>query len=159
MHDGLQKIPFWQTGSLSVKNPQSYRSPRFVRLCDMYYHFCTIKILVHPVSHNYIICGTQLLPEAISLDGSSIVQNQDFCFWGGSCTGFFGFLVLKVYFGVRTMCKKFHKVCSLGCDLLRVTVLRFSLSPCNAVTTVKSGLDYGILILGNIFPNFPEYFS
>ena len=69
------------------------------------------------------------------------------------------FLVPKVYFGVRTMCKKFHKVGSLRCDLARVTVLRFSLSPCNAVTTVKSGLDYGILILGNIFPNFPEYFS
>ena len=69
------------------------------------------------------------------------------------------FLVPKVYFGVRTMCKKFHKVGSLRCDLARVTVLRFSLSPSNAVTTVKSGLDYGMLILGNILPNFPEYFS
>ena len=46
------------------------------------------------------------------------------------------FLVPKVYLGVKTMCKKFHKVCSLGCDLLRVTVLRFSLSPSNAVTAV-----------------------
>ena len=26
-------------------------------------------------------------------------------------------LVQKVYFGVKTMCKKFHKVCLLGCDL------------------------------------------
>ena len=32
----------------------------------------------------------QLLPEAISLDGSSIVQNQEFCFWEDSCAGFFG---------------------------------------------------------------------
>ena len=30
------------------------------------------------------------------------------------------FLVPKVYFGVRTMCKKFHKVGSLRCDLARV---------------------------------------
>ena len=46
------------------------------------------------------------------------------------------FLVPKVYFGVRTMCKKFHKVGSLRCDLARITILRFSLSPCNAVTAV-----------------------
>ena len=51
------------------------------------------------------------------------------------------FLVPKVYFGVRTMCKKFHKVGSLRCDLARVTILRFSLSPCNAVTAVIG--DFG----------------
>ena len=46
------------------------------------------------------------------------------------------FLVLKVYFGVKTMCKKFHKVCLLGCDLARGPILRLSHSPSNAVTAV-----------------------
>ena len=32
-------------------------------------------------------------------------------------------LVPKVYFGVKTMCKKFHKVGSLRCDLARVPIL------------------------------------
>ena len=29
----------------------------------------------------------------------------------------------NVYLGVKNMCKKFQKVVTLGCDLLRVTVL------------------------------------
>ena len=33
------------------------------------------------------------------------------------------FLVPKVYLGVKTMCKKFQKVGSLGCDLARVQIL------------------------------------
>ena len=57
-------------------------------------------------------------------------------FEGVPVLDFLDFLVLKVYFGVRTMWKKFDKVGSLRCDLLCVTVLRFSLSPSNAVTAV-----------------------
>ena len=61
-------------------------------------------------------------------------------FEGVPVRAFWAFLVPRVYFGVRKMRKKFHKVCSLGCDLLRVTVLRFSLSPSNAVTAVYDHL-------------------
>ena len=36
---------------------------------------------------------------------------------------FLAFLVPKVYLGVKSMCIKFEKVCSLGCDLARVPIL------------------------------------
>ena len=62
---------------------------------------------------------------AISLDGSRKVQNQEFRFWGGSCAvrAFWAFLVPKVYLGVKAMCKKFHKVPTLGCDFPCVNIL------------------------------------
>ena len=41
----------------------------------------------------------QLLPEAISLDGSSKVQKQEFRFWGGSCVGLLGLFGPKDAFG------------------------------------------------------------
>ena len=48
----------------------------------------------------------------------------------GFLCGLFGLLVPKVYFGVKTMCKKFHKVATLGCDLTIFT------KASNAVTAV-----------------------
>ena len=52
-----------------------------------------------------------------------------------------GFLVPKVYFGVKTMCKKFHKVCSLGCDLGHGPSLTIFTQASNAVTAVKEDLS------------------
>ena len=45
-------------------------------------------------------------------------------------------LVPKVYFRVKTMCTKFHMVPTLGCNLLRVTVLTIFTQASNAVTAV-----------------------
>ena len=65
---------------------------------------------------------------------------KNFTFEGVPVLAFLAFLVPKVYFGVTTMCKKFHKVATLGFDLPRVAILRSSLSPCNAVTAVNQEL-------------------
>ena len=51
----------------------------------------------------------QLLPEAISLDGLSKVQNQEFRFWGGSCVGFFGFFGPKGVFWCQDNVQKVSK--------------------------------------------------
>ena len=51
---------------------------------------------------------------------------------------FLAFLVPKVYLGVKKICKKFHKVPTLGCDLLRVTVLTIFSEDNNAVTAVPT---------------------
>ena len=61
---------------------------------------------------------------------------------------FWAFLVPKVYLGVKTMCKKFHKVATLGCDLLRVTVLTIFTQASNAVSPVAVVFqsDHKILI-------------
>ena len=54
-------------------------------------------------------------------------------------------LVPKVYFGVKTMCKKFHKFPTLGCNLLSVTVLTIFTQARNAVTAVIGGFeDYDV---------------
>ena len=47
---------------------------------------------------------------------------------------FLAFLVPKLYFGVKKMCKKFREI---GLDLCRFTNLRFSLSPRIPVTAVS----------------------
>ena len=44
-------------------------------------------------------------------------------FEGVPVQDFWDFLDPKMYFGVKTMCKKFHKAGSLGCNFLRVRVL------------------------------------
>ena len=49
-------------------------------------------------------------------------------FEGVPVQDFWDFLDPKMYFGVKTMCKKFQKVPTLGCDFPRMGVLRFSLS-------------------------------
>ena len=66
--------------------------------------------------------------------GKYSIKNS--AFEGVPVWAFWAFLVPKVYFGVKTMCKKFHKVPTIGCDFPRVG---FSLSPSNAVTAVTTG--------------------
>ena len=60
-------------------------------------------------------------------------------FEGVPVLAFFAFLVPRVYFGVKPMCKKFDKVCLLIDDLLRVTVLTIFTQASNAVTAVFYG--------------------
>ena len=45
-------------------------------------------------------------------------------------------LVQKVYFGVKTMCKKFQEIPTLGCDLGRGPSLTIFTQASNAVTAV-----------------------
>ena len=61
------------------------------------------------------------------------------------------FLVPTVYLGVKTMCKKFQKVCSLFGDLLRVTVLTTpsNLLSGNGATRIYNSKDHLILKLGD----------
>ena len=64
---------------------------------------------------------------------------------------FLDFLVPKVYFGVKTMCKKFHKVPTLGCDFPRMGILQFSLRPSNVLTAMVTESEYTptpIVVLG-----------
>ena len=49
--------------------------------------------------------------------------------------------VPKVYFGVKTMCKRFYKVSTLGCHFPRVNVLTIFTQASNAVTAVKEDLS------------------
>ena len=50
------------------------------------------------------------------------------------------FLVPDVYFGVKTMCKKFHKFPMLGCDLPRSQILTIFTQASNALTAVPKKL-------------------
>ena len=53
----------------------------------------------------------------------SKVKIKNSAFEGVPVLDFLDCLVPNVYLGVNTMCKKFHKVPTLGCDFPRVNVL------------------------------------